>query len=92
MTYLCPVCGYDQLENPPERYEICPCCGTEFENDDELLTHEELRREWIAGGMKWWSTSDRVPSSWNPTVQLRNLDGAPWTRGTGRVSKEPVAA
>ena len=45
-NYTCHVC-----DDPPERYEICPCCGTEFENDDEIYTHEELRNKWIRSGM-----------------------------------------
>lgn len=36
MTYTCPVCDYDKLEEPPYdetgfgSFEICPRCGTEF--------------------------------------------------------------
>ena len=30
-NYICPVCGYDGLEQSPKKsYEICPCCGYEF--------------------------------------------------------------
>ena len=35
-NYICPVCGYDGLEEPPYdetglgNYDICPCCGYEF--------------------------------------------------------------
>ena len=34
--YICPICGYDKLEENPyykevlSSYEICPCCGFEF--------------------------------------------------------------
>ena len=34
--YICPICGYDGLEEPPYdetglgSYDICPCCGYEF--------------------------------------------------------------
>jgi len=38
--YMCSVCGWDKLENPPyyEHFagsnEICSCCGFEFGVDD----------------------------------------------------------
>ena len=53
--YTCPVCDFDKLPEPPENYDICPQCGTEFENDDFYYTHAELRQQWIDGGRKWWS-------------------------------------
>jgi len=34
MNYRCPVCFFDELPYPPRDYHICPCCGTEFGNDD----------------------------------------------------------
>lgn len=53
--YCCPVCDYDKLAEPPACFAICPCCGTEFENDDYELGHDELRQRWIDGGRQWWS-------------------------------------
>lgn len=70
MSYLCPVCGYNKLEYPPDNYNICPCCGTEFENDDFDTTHEVLRQDWINKGCRWWSNYDRRPDDWNPEEQL----------------------
>ena len=38
--YICPVCGYDRLEEPvydeigEPSFEICSCCGVEFGFDD----------------------------------------------------------
>ena len=64
--YTCRVCAFDELSHPPEAYMICPCCGTEFENDDEDVSHEELRNRWIAGGMKWWSPNSKPPEGWDP--------------------------
>jgi rubredoxin len=37
--YLCPVCGYPELSEPPWNNEspsdeICPSCGTQFGYDD----------------------------------------------------------
>ncbi len=68
--YLCPVCAYTELKRPPKDYMICPCCGTEFGYDDFTVTHLELRREWIANGMKWFSNVKQSPKYWNPINQL----------------------
>ena len=57
MSNACPVCFYNNLHFPPDNFEICPSCGTEFGNDDFECSHEELRQIWIEGGCKWWSTS-----------------------------------
>lgn len=59
--YTCPVCDFDLLVDPPQDYNICPCCGTEFELDDQMYTHAELRARWIAGGRKWWSRARPDP-------------------------------
>ena len=58
MTYTCPVCAYDQMDQPPSGWNICSCCGTEFEYDDASRTHEELRRDWVQNGAKWFSEYD----------------------------------
>jgi hypothetical protein len=81
MTYLCPVCGYDSLSDPPEAYMICPCCGTEFENDDEDLTHAELRQQWIAKSMAWWSPNTLPPPAWDPEKQLVRAGHSPVASG-----------
>ena len=53
---------------PPNDYHICPCCGTEFGNDDADLTHEQLRKQWIANGRHWFYGNP--PMGWNPWLQL----------------------
>ncbi len=70
MKYTCPVCGYSKLTKPPEDYYICPCCGTEFENDDSEVSHAELRDSWLSAGAPWFSQATRPPPYWNPYVQL----------------------
>lgn len=65
---MCPVCFYDKMPDPPVDYNICPCCGTEFEHDDELRTHEQLRDYWISSGAKWFFYPP--PLFWNPWQQL----------------------
>jgi hypothetical protein len=79
--YRCPVCGYLGLDEPPRTeesgasYEICPSCGFEFgvTDDDRGLSYEQWRREWIGGGMRWWSRR-RQPTGWDPRAQLRELE------------------
>ena len=66
--YTCPVCYYIGMQDPPRDYNICECCGTEFGNDDEALSHEELRTRWIESGAKWFFRS--APVGWNPWTQL----------------------
>jgi hypothetical protein len=68
MSYTCPVCFYDGLPEPPENYEICVCCGTEFGNDDEFRSHAELREEWIRNGCAWFF--QQPPAGWSASAQL----------------------
>lgn len=76
-TFICPVCGYDSLDEPAydeygcSSFALCPSCGTEFGYDDSTVKHDELRKRWIKGGMKWWSTSVKAPMGWNPKEQLK---------------------
>jgi hypothetical protein len=57
-------------------YDVCPCCGFEFGYDDEPgavargLSFEEYRREWIAGGCRWFMSSGMPPDGWSPRRQL----------------------
>jgi len=64
----CPVCWFPFLPYPARDYHICPCCGTEFGNDDAVFTWEELRQRWVAGGMHWFF--GQPPVDWNPRAQL----------------------
>lgn len=73
MSYLCPVCGYNKMVRPPEDFYICPCCGTEFENDDFETTYAELRQRWEDRGMQWFSRNTSPPPYWSPEIQLENL-------------------
>lgn len=81
MTYLCLVCGWDQLsEEPYDRdgnpsYEICPCCGFEFGFDDgsNQVTFAEYRKKWLEKGAPWFDPDAR-PAHWNLQEQLGNLE------------------
>jgi hypothetical protein len=68
MTYTCPVCFFPKLPYPACDYHICPCCGTEFGNDDADFSYEQLREMWIAGGANWFF--GRPPEGWNPWLQF----------------------
>jgi len=68
MTFTCPVCFYDALPYPPADYHICPCCGTEFGNDDVEQSYEELRNAWVDGGAHWFF--GQAPADWNAWAQL----------------------
>lgn len=59
---------YKDLPYSPDSYHICPCCGTEFGNDDAFVTHEYLRREWVDKGAPWFF--GRPHRAWNPWLQL----------------------
>jgi len=66
--YTCPVCYYTRMPDPPQDYNICPCCGTEFGSDDENASWEDLRLQWIGRGAPWFF--DQPPAFWNGFVQL----------------------
>ncbi len=70
MKHLCPVCGYNELPEPPQDYNICPCCGTEFGYTDFTASHESLRDRWVQRGMTWHSRRVSPPLDWNPEDQL----------------------
>lgn len=75
--YICPVCGYDGLDEPPydstgsASFDICPCCGTEFGYDDSVKTHAEIRDRWLNNGGHWWSTTIPALANWNPYDQIK---------------------
>ena len=78
MTYTCPVCFFSGLEDPPSNYNICDCCGTEFGNDDESVSHAALRERWVNSGAEWYFQNP--PAFWNPWLQLaKGGAGLPYT-------------
>lgn len=64
----CPVCLYPDMPYPPNEYNICPCCGTEFGSDDAFLTHAQLRDRWVLNGAPWFFREP--PANWSPWIQL----------------------
>lgn len=65
---MCPVCYYPEMPYAAQEYNICPCCGTEFENDDRTTSHAQLRAFWIGSGARWFFRQS--PPLWNPWSQL----------------------
>ena len=64
----CPVCAYPEMPYPPRDYNICPCCGTEFGNDDAIVSVDNLRAQWLENGARWFYGNP--PLGWNPYLQL----------------------
>jgi hypothetical protein len=92
MMFTCPVCYYDQLEEPPCDYNICVCCGTEFGYDDDDATHEELRERWIRNGAHWFFQNP--PTFWNPYAQLlrANVATVPYELGAIAAAEKPKSS
>jgi len=74
MRYRCPVCFFDELPDPPRDYHICPCCGTEFGNDDAEVSHGRLRQIWISNGANWFF--GEPPEDWSAWHQLAESGNA----------------
>ncbi|MFA5795515.1 MAG: hypothetical protein WC980_10680 [Candidatus Brocadiia bacterium] len=84
--YICSVCGYPDLGEPPydkyecARFDICPCCGFEFGYDDYDQTKskeekfKEYREKWISKDAPWFSKVKEKPIDWNLRKQLKNIN------------------
>lgn len=72
MRHLCPVCGYDEMSQPPIDFYICPSCGTEFEVDDFDVSHRDLRLKWLENPV-WFSQATDQPADWSPFRQVEKL-------------------
>ncbi len=81
-SYTCPVCGFNQLTEPAYSpttglgsYDICPSCGFEYgvSDDDDGISQEQWRSDWIAKGMSW-SSQFPQPENWNPKQQVKSLN------------------
>jgi len=72
-TFICPVCGYDRLREPPKDHAICPCCGKQFSYDDARLSHDVLHGKWMDSGCPWRSKRVPMPENWNPAEQVARL-------------------
>src|SRR5258708_32265149 len=66
----CPVCGFAEMPYAPVRYNVCPCCGTEFSVDDRKVSHPALTQSWVNAGMPWFDDITLPTRNWNPYRQL----------------------
>lgn len=82
--YICPVCGYSKLPEPPydnygyPSYIICHCCGFEFGFDDssKKMSFKAYRDKWIDEGFPFFTKSEK-PKVWTEEVmqhQLGNIE------------------
>jgi hypothetical protein len=100
--FYCPVCGYDQLDEPPANHNICSCCGTHFGYHDVGHSWAELRERWLLKGAPWFSHAISRPAQWNALEQLQRLadieavlvsvEDSAATTTTEVVIKRPLAA
>jgi hypothetical protein len=75
----CRVCGLF-IDNLPwgesgdcPTYEICPCCGVEFGNEDYLMeSAKKYRKEWISGGANWFAPKGK-PEHWQLSEQIMKV-------------------
>ena len=90
--HTCPVCGYSgDLEFRPRDYQICACCGTEFGYDDRVLSHEQLRAEWLQKGCPWFDLEEPKPYGWNAYDQLQAAKLIPQQTSFGTISRFRIA-
>lgn len=77
---ICPVCGYDKLQEPPydeyglPSHEICSCCGFEYGFDDgsERYAFDSYREKWISSGFAFFSLEVK-PDGWGREQLERQL-------------------
>ncbi|MFK4427732.1 hypothetical protein ABH959_004911 [Bacillus sp. RC51] len=81
MNYICLICGFNELLDPPydedddPSYEICSCCGFQFGYDDydQGYTFIEYRKKWLEKGAIWFNSAEK-PARWSLEKQLKNID------------------
>ena len=85
MAYICPVCGYPDLREPPRgeatggSLEICPSCGFQFgvSDDSRGTTDDHWRQDWVEAGLPWRGLEIKQPQNWNPLEQISKVVTAP---------------
>ena len=77
--HFCRVCGL-YIEDEPwgkdgscPTYEICPCCGVEFGNEDYTIKSViDYRKQWISNGAKWFNLKLQT-EGWNLEIQMKDI-------------------
>jgi len=75
----CRVCGLF-IEDLPwgfcgkcPTYEICPCCGVEFGNEDyNIEATKQYRENWIREGLNWFNPNKK-PENWDKKSQFKSI-------------------
>lgn len=78
-TNNCRICGL-YFEAPPwgedghsPTFDICPCCGVEFGNEDYTFeSAKRYRAKWIDGGASWFMPKKK-PSNWDIQEQMLKI-------------------
>jgi hypothetical protein len=77
--YVCPVCGYPDLDFPPydtfgiPSFNICLCCGCEFGYQDATLKAKRaFLNSWKKRGFPW-RYPDKKPENWDVKSQLKTI-------------------
>ena len=85
MTYICPVCGFDGLDEPAYNefndpsFEICSCCRFQFGDDDDVEIEDGLfmnREETHFVYREAWITSGALIFQSEHYPHQFQLDGA----------------
>jgi len=78
----CRVCGLYTADKPwgddgkSPTYEICPCCGVEFGNEDYTVESTIIyRKKWLNDNLNWYEKNSK-PSDWNFENQLLQIPDA----------------
>lgn len=78
-NHNCRVCGLYITIKPwgndgqSPTFEICPCCGVEFGNEDYSLDSiRNFRKEWLSQGTPWFDPKQR-PQNWILEDQLQSI-------------------
>ncbi|MGN6293494.1 MAG: hypothetical protein ACTHMV_12190 [Chitinophagaceae bacterium] len=75
----CRVCGLYITESPwgmdgeSPTYEICPCCGVEFGNEDYTIeATRRYRQKWLDKGGDWFNLKEK-PEVWDKEEQMKDI-------------------
>lgn len=67
----CRVCGYFMEDAPwgedglTPTYDICPCCGVEFGNEDYTIeSTKRYRYKWLSDSIRFYE-ADVKPKNWS---------------------------
>lgn len=83
-THVCACCGFDRMDEPPERPDaspsvvICPSCGWHYRASEvgREFSYDYRRERWMDEGCPWWAAEGRgesPPADWSPKAQLERI-------------------